>query len=59
MCAAQGLNFLLPLRGGKGADLAYQKIRHLITFAKEDRPLAGDMAKVAAALAAGAFDFAS
>lgn len=57
MCAAQGLNYLLPLKGGKGVELAYQKIRHLISFVKEDRALAGDMTKVAAAVAAGAFDF--
>ncbi|MBS1811319.1 MAG: histidine ammonia-lyase [Acidobacteria bacterium] len=59
MCAAQGLEYLKPLRPARGVELAYQKLRHLVAPLKADRVLAPDISKIAAAVAAGAFDFKS
>lgn len=59
MCAAQGLEYLKPLRPARGVDLAYQKLRHLVAPLKEDRALAPDITKIAAAVTAGVFDFNS
>ncbi|MFN7946825.1 MAG: histidine ammonia-lyase [Blastocatellia bacterium] len=56
MCAAQGLEYLKPLRPGRGVELAYQRLRHLVAPLVEDRALAPDMAIIAGAVSAGAFD---
>ena len=37
MCAAQGLEFLRPLKAGRGIDAAYVAVRRRIPFAKADR----------------------
>lgn len=59
LCGAQGLEYLKPLRPARGVELAYQKLRHLVAPLKADRALAPDITKIAAAVAAGAFDFKS
>ena len=59
LCAAQGLEYLKPLRPARGVELAYQKLRHLVAPLKADRALAPDITKIAAAVMAGAFDFKS
>ena len=56
MCAAQGLEYLKPLRPGRGVERAYQRLRHLVTPLTLDRALAPDIAIIAAAVSAGAFD---
>jgi histidine ammonia-lyase len=57
MCAAQGLEFLKPLSPGRGAERAYQKLRHLVVPLTVDRALSADIAVLAASIPAGAFDF--
>lgn len=37
MCAAQGLEFLRPLRAGRGVEAAFAAVRRLIPFAQADR----------------------
>ena len=37
MCAAQGLEFLRPLKAGRGIDAAFAAVRRKIPFAKADR----------------------
>lgn len=37
MCAAQGLDFLRPLRAGHGVEAAFKEIRRVIPFAAADR----------------------
>jgi histidine ammonia-lyase len=59
MCAAQGLEYLKPLRPGRGVELAYQKVRKMVAPLVEDRALAPDLAIIAGAVSAGAFDLKS
>jgi len=56
MCAAQGLEYLKPLRPGRGVEMAYRRLRHLVAPLTDDRALAPDIAIIAAAVNAGAFD---
>jgi histidine ammonia-lyase len=37
MCAAQGLEFLRPLRAGRGVEAAFAAVRRVIPFAQADR----------------------
>jgi histidine ammonia-lyase len=37
MCAAQGLEFLRPLRAGRGVEAAFAEVRRVIPFAQADR----------------------
>lgn len=37
MCAAQGLEFLRPLRAGRGVEAAFREVRRVIPFARADR----------------------
>ncbi len=57
MCAAQGLEYLKPLRPGRGVERAYQRLRHLVAPLTRDRALASDIAIITAAVRAGTFDF--
>jgi histidine ammonia-lyase len=57
LCAAQGLEYLKPLRPGRGVQRAYERLRHLVPALTFDRALAPDIAIIAAAVGAGAFDF--
>jgi histidine ammonia-lyase len=43
LCAAQGLEFLKPLRAGKGADAAYQHLREHVRPLGRDRTLHRDL----------------
>jgi histidine ammonia-lyase len=56
MCAAQGLEYRKPLRPGRGVERAYQRLRHLVAPLTLDRALAPDIALIASAVGAGAFD---
>jgi len=55
ICAAQGLEFLKPLRPGLGAERVYQRVRELNPPLEGDRPLTPDVERVAAALARETF----
>ncbi len=57
MCAAQGLEYLKPLRPGRGVERAYQRLRHLVAPLTCDRALAPDIAIITTAVRAGTFDF--
>ena len=48
--AAQGLEFLKPLRPGRGVQRVYRRVRQLVTPLTVDRPLTPDIEQVAAAL---------
>jgi histidine ammonia-lyase len=56
LCAAQGLEFLKPLRPGSGVELLYRRLRGLtpaVMPLAEDRPPAPDLERLAQAVAAG------
>lgn len=55
MCAAQGLEFRRPLRGGVGVEKAYAQVRALVPALTEDRVLGPDIEAIAAAVASGTF----
>ena len=50
LCAAQGLDFLLPLKPGKGSLIAYQKMRETIPHIKQDTILSEYIAKACRAI---------
>jgi histidine ammonia-lyase len=59
LCAAQGLEFLKPLRPGRGVATLYQRLRSLtppILPLDEDRPPTPDLERLARAVAAGELD---
>ncbi len=56
MAAAQGLEFRKPLRPGRGALAAYERVRELVPALAEDRPPAPDIERLAAALRDGLLD---
>ena len=56
MTAAQALEFRLPLRAALRVETARARVREFVPPLREDRVLAGDIAKMAAAIPAGAFD---
>ena len=56
LCAAQGLEFRLPLRPGSGVRAAYDAVRTLVTPLAADRPPAPDIEALATALRDGLFD---
>jgi histidine ammonia-lyase len=56
LCAAQGLEFLKPLRPGSGVEALYRRLRGLtpaVMPLAEDRPPAPDLERLAQAVAAG------
>ncbi len=53
LCAAQGLDFLLPLQTGSRARAAYEAIRALSPRVTADRPLSADIEAVAAQVRRG------
>jgi len=55
MCAAQGLDFRLPLKPGRGALDAHRKVRELIGPLESDRILSPDIEILSAAIARGSF----
>jgi histidine ammonia-lyase len=56
LCAAQGLDFRLPLKPGKGALAAHQAVRDVVPHLDEDRPPAPDIEALAAAVRDGLLD---
>ncbi|MGH7476356.1 MAG: histidine ammonia-lyase [Longimicrobiales bacterium] len=55
LTAAQGLEFLRPLRPGQGVAAAYDRIREVVPPLERDRLLGPDIAAVEALVRAGAF----
>ncbi|HEX8723992.1 MAG TPA: histidine ammonia-lyase [Gemmatimonadaceae bacterium] len=51
MCAAQGLDYRAPLRPGRGAADAHRAVRALVPPLGQDRVLAGDITRLADAIA--------
>ena len=43
MCAAQGIEFRRPLIGGRGVEIAHQKIRAVVSELEQDRSLGPDL----------------
>jgi histidine ammonia-lyase len=56
IAAAQGLEFRKPLRPGRGALAAYERVRELVPALAEDRPPSPDIERLAAALRDGLLD---
>ncbi len=56
LCAAQGLDFRLPLMPGKGALAAHQAVRGVVPHLDEDRPPSPDIEALAAAVRDGLLD---
>ena len=59
LCAAQGLEFLRPLRPGRGVEALHRQVRGLtppVTPLDVDRPPAPDLERLALAIAAGELD---
>ena len=46
LCAAQGIDFLAPIKPGKGTGSAHQLIRQRVPHLDEDRNVSEDIAKV-------------
>jgi len=55
MTAAQGLEFLRPLRAGRGVELAYDIVRAHVEPLETDRVLSGDIQRLETAVRAGRF----
>jgi histidine ammonia-lyase len=55
MCAAQALEFLKPLRPGRGVAEAYRRVRERVPALLDDRVLAPDIAELTALVREGAF----
>ena len=59
LCAAQGLEFLRPLRAGRGVERLHQALRRLdppVAPLQADRPPAPDLERITAAIRAGVLD---
>lgn len=59
LCAAQGLEFLKPLKPGRGVAVLYERLRSLsppVPPLTDDRSPAPDLERLARAVAAGEFD---
>jgi histidine ammonia-lyase len=54
LCACQGLDLLTPLRSGKLAEQAKSLVRKVSPHIAKDRPLHGDIARIAGLVAEGA-----
>ena len=57
LAAAEGLEFRRPLKGGVGVEQAYERVRKLSSAVEADRSLSPDIARVAAAIREGVFDY--
>jgi histidine ammonia-lyase len=55
LCACQGIDLLAPLQTGTLAGKAHAAVREKCSKVVDDRPLAGDIAAISAAVAAGTF----
>lgn len=56
ICAAQGLEFRMPLKPGDGVQMAYDAVRAIVPALDEDRTPQPDIEKIAQALKSGFFD---
>ncbi len=56
LAAAQGLEFLRPLKPGRGVARTLVAVRGLVPPLTSDRPLSGDIERIAAGLRDGTFD---
>jgi histidine ammonia-lyase len=59
LCAAQGLEFLRPLRPGRGVERLHNRLRKLrppVLVLEQDRPPAPDLERLARAVAGGELD---
>ena len=56
LAAAEALEHRRPLRGGKGVERAYRLIREVAPALTGDRPLSGDIARLAGQIRSGKFD---
>jgi histidine ammonia-lyase len=56
MTAAQALEYRLPLRAAVRVEAARMRVREFVAPLREDRVLAGDITRLAAAVRAGEFD---
>jgi len=43
MCAAQGIDYRRPLTGGRGVEIAHQRIRTVVGELERDRSLGPDL----------------
>ena len=59
MCAAQGLDYRLPLRAGRGAARGHQLVRQLVAPLDQDRVLSTDIVALASAIERGHFSATS
>jgi histidine ammonia-lyase len=55
MCAAQGLDFRVPLKPGQKLIAAHQRVRELVAHLERDRVLSGDIGLLSSAVARGDF----
>ncbi len=55
MCAAQGIDYRIPLAPGRGVAAAHQRVRELVPPLERDRVLSPDIATLANAVRGGAF----
>src|SRR5262249_60856877 len=55
LCAAQGLDYLRPLKAGVNAEAAYQYIRDRISHVSSDRVLSADIEKMTKIMSEAAF----
>lgn len=55
LCAAQGIDFLAPLRPGRGAEAAYALVRSVSPRLDQDRSLAPDIQRVSELITEGRF----
>lgn len=53
ICAAQGIDFLIPLKPGKGTGAAYRAVRERVAHLDADRILSSDIAAVREILESG------
>jgi len=56
MCAAQGIDYRRPLRGGAGVERAHAAVRRHVEPLGDDRVLSGDIIALADAIARGEFE---
>jgi histidine ammonia-lyase len=56
LAGAEALEHRHPLRAGKGVERAFELVREVAAPLTQDRPLSGDIARVAEKIRAGAFD---
>ena len=56
LTAAEALEHRRPLRAGKGVERAFGLVRQVAPPLTTDRPLSGDIAKLAEKIRAGAFN---